>query len=72
MLTSATTWKHKQINTPLTTHPNQFQLFHDSIHSFLYFPFYPFTGTTYGCGNSHKMLYNVSVKLQMSNDRIQL
>ena len=30
MLTSATTWKHKQINTPPTTHPNQFQLFHDS------------------------------------------
>jgi hypothetical protein len=22
MLTSATTWKHKQINTPPTTHPN--------------------------------------------------
>jgi len=30
MLTSATTWKYKQINTPPTTHPNQFQLFHDS------------------------------------------
>jgi hypothetical protein len=30
MLTSGTTWKHKQINTPPTTHPNQFQLFHDS------------------------------------------
>ena len=26
MLTSATTWKHKQINTPPTTHSNQFQL----------------------------------------------
>jgi hypothetical protein len=42
------------------------------IHSFHYFPFYPFTGITKGCGNSHKMLYNVSVKLQMSSDRIQL
>jgi len=30
MLMSATTWKHKQINTPPATHPNQFQLFHDS------------------------------------------
>jgi hypothetical protein len=30
MLTSATTWKHKQINTLTTTHPNQFQLFQDS------------------------------------------
>jgi len=29
MLTSATTWKQKQINTP-PTHSNQFQLFHDS------------------------------------------
>jgi hypothetical protein len=28
-LTSATTWKQKQINAPLT-HSNQFQLFHDS------------------------------------------
>jgi len=24
------TWKQKQINTPPTTHSNQFQLFHDS------------------------------------------
>jgi len=31
MLTSATTWKHKQINTPPTTHSNQFHLFHGSI-----------------------------------------
>jgi len=30
MLTSATTRKHKQINTPPTTHPNQVQLFHYS------------------------------------------
>jgi hypothetical protein len=30
MLTSATTWKHKHINTPPTTHPNQFQLFHEN------------------------------------------
>jgi hypothetical protein len=30
MLTSATTWKQKQINTPPETHSNQFQLFHDS------------------------------------------
>jgi hypothetical protein len=30
MLTLATLWKHKQINTPPTTHSNQFQLFHDS------------------------------------------
>jgi hypothetical protein len=30
MLTSATTWKQKQINTPPTTHSNQFQHFHDS------------------------------------------
>jgi hypothetical protein len=30
MLTSAITWKHKQFNTPPTTHPNQFQLFHNS------------------------------------------
>jgi hypothetical protein len=30
MLTSATTWKYKQINTPFTAHSNQFQLFHDS------------------------------------------
>jgi hypothetical protein len=30
MLTSATTWEHTQINTPHTTHPNQFHLFHDS------------------------------------------
>jgi len=29
MLTSATTWKQKQINTP-PTHSNQFQLFHNS------------------------------------------
>jgi len=29
MLTSATTLKQKQINTPPTTHSNQFQLFHD-------------------------------------------
>jgi hypothetical protein len=29
MLTSATAWKQKQINTP-PTHSNQFQLFHDS------------------------------------------
>ena len=30
MLTSVTTWKQKQINSPPTTHSNQFQLFHDS------------------------------------------
>jgi hypothetical protein len=30
MLTSATTWKQKQINTPPITHSNQFRLFHDS------------------------------------------
>jgi len=30
MLTSATTRKKKQINTPPTTHSHQFQLFHDS------------------------------------------
>jgi hypothetical protein len=30
MLKSATTWKRREINTPLTTHSNQFQLFHDS------------------------------------------
>jgi hypothetical protein len=30
LLTSATTYKQKQINTPPTTHPKQFQLFHDS------------------------------------------
>ena len=30
VLTSATTWKQKQINTPPITHSNQFQLFHDS------------------------------------------
>jgi hypothetical protein len=30
MLTSGTTGKQKQINTPPTTHTNQFQLFHDS------------------------------------------
>jgi len=30
MLTSATTWKQKQINTPPITHWNQFRLFHDS------------------------------------------
>ena len=36
------------------------------------FSIYPSTGTTQGCGNSHNVLYSVSVKLQMSNDRIQL
>ena len=30
MLTSATKWKKKQINTPPTTHSNWFQIFHDS------------------------------------------
>jgi hypothetical protein len=30
MLTSATIWKQKQINTPPTTHSHQSQLFHDS------------------------------------------
>jgi hypothetical protein len=30
MLTSATTWKQKQTNTPPTTHSHQFQLSHDS------------------------------------------
>jgi hypothetical protein len=30
MLTSATTWKQKQINTPPTTQSNQFQPLHDS------------------------------------------
>jgi hypothetical protein len=30
MLTSATTWKQKQINMPPTTHSNQFQLLHDN------------------------------------------
>jgi hypothetical protein len=30
MLTSATTCKQEQINTPPTTHSNQFQLFHNS------------------------------------------
>jgi len=25
------------------------------------FSVYPFTGTTYGCGNGHNMLYNVSI-----------
>ena len=33
---------------------------------------YPFTSTTQGCGNSHKVLYNVSVELQVSDNRIQL
>jgi hypothetical protein len=37
-------------------------------HSFLYFSVYPFTGTTQGCGNGHNVVYNVSVKLQMSDD----
>jgi len=30
MLTSATTWKQKQINTPPTTYSNHFRLFHDN------------------------------------------
>jgi hypothetical protein len=33
------------------------------------FSTYPFTGTTEGCENSHNVMYKVSVKLQMSNDR---
>jgi len=36
------------------------------IHSCIYFHIYPFTGTTQGCGDSHNIIYNISVELQMS------
>jgi hypothetical protein len=29
-------------------------------------------GSTQGCGNSHNVMKNVSVKLQLTNDRTQL
>jgi len=45
---------------------------HHHHHHHSLFSIYPFTATTKGCGNSHNVLYNVSVKSQMSNDRRQL
>jgi hypothetical protein len=30
--------------------------------SFILFSIYPSTGTTLGCGNSHNVMYNASVK----------
>ena len=44
------------------------QIYPQTLFSFIhvFISIYPFTGTTQGCGESHNIIYNISVELQMS------